>query len=495
MSFNHRFLEILAIIALFLSLHLGCSKTHEPREEIIATVGDRSIEWRLLRRSYELEPKWGRGLTHKDAYQNQLDFLIEQKLFAREAIANGLDKDKSIAGLLTAIKEKEMIKELYRQEVASGVKISEEDYRTAYQRSKKRVRFEFVYTPQPARASIYSTQLRTTALENIQLISPSDEQKGVSPMFSYGDITSELEEVVFDMQPGEVSDPIKIDNGYMVVKLIDGEADKFMSETDFAESKSKIQKVIFERRARKISDEYIYKMLKDQEVKINPPAFYALSEQFSRIVQNKSSDQPFPIYLSNSELNAAETSLKEMADEVLVTFKGGQFTVEEFLRKLWDTPAAMRPQVNMAPQLKKAIAVTVRNHYLAQEAYRQGLDKSPEVRYEAEAQSDEILARYYIRKLRDDLTVTAAEVEEFKHKENFETVSKRFHGKLDDAAVHGIILDYKLTRQRMIAADSLRAVYTVRVDSALFEARIPEPDQIIREKPAGFAYRERFYQF
>lgn len=493
MSFKHRFLEILAIFALLFLLNLGCSKPQEPREEIIATVGDRSIDWRLLRRSYHLEPKWGRGLTEKEAYQNQLDFLIEQKLFAREAIAKGMDKDRSIAGLLTAIKEKEMIKELYRQEVASGVKISEEDYRTAYRRSKKRVKFEFVYTPQPERASIYQGQLKTAPVENIQLISPLEEHKGVSPMFSYGDMVSELEEAVFDMQPGEVSDPIKIDNGYMVVKLIDGEVDKFMSEMDFAESKSKIQKVIFERRARKISDEYIYKMLRDQEIKINPPVFRTLAEQFSEIVENKTSDQPFPIYISNSELQTTQTNLKDIADEVLVTFKGGQFTVEEFLRKLWDTPSAMRPQVNMAPQLKKAIAVTVRNHYLAREAYRQGLDKSPEVRYEAEAQSDEVLARSYIKKLRDNLTVTAAEVEEFKLKENFETVNKRFNGKLDDAAVRGLILDYKLTRQRIIAADSLRAVYPVRIDAALFEARIPEPDRIIREKPAGFAYRERFY--
>ncbi len=493
MSFKHRFLEILAIIALLFSLNPGCSRPQEPREEVIATVGDRSIDWRLLRRSFQLEPKWGRGLTQREAYQNQLDFLIEQKLFAREAIANGLDKDKSIAGLLTAIKGKEMIKELYRQEVASGVKISEEDYRTAYRRSKKRVQFEFVYTPQAERAAIYLAQLKTTPLENIQLASPLDEQKGVSPMFSYGDMASELEEVVFDMQSGEVSKPIKIDNGYMVVKLIDGEADKFMSEMDFAESKSKIRKVIFERRARKISDEYIYKMLRDQEVKINPPAFHALTEQFSQIINNKSSDQPFPIYVSNSELQTTQANLQDMSGEVLVTFKDGQFTVEEFLRKLWDTPAPMRPQVNMAPQLKKAIAVTVRNHYLAQEAYRQGLDKSPEVRYEAEAQCDEVLARYYIKKLREKLTVTDAEVQEFKHKGNFETVNKRFGGKLDEDAVRGLILDYKLTRQRIIAADSLRAVYAVRVDTALFEARIPEPDKIIREKPAGFAYRERFY--
>jgi len=491
--FNHRFLEILAIIVLLFSLNLSCSKTQETRKESIATIGDRTIDWRLLRRSFHLDPKWGRGLTQREAYDNQLNYLIEQKLFAQEAIANGLDTEKAIAGLLDATKEKEMIKELYRQEVASRVDISDEEYRSAYRRSKKKVQFEFVSTPDSARALAYRKQLSSISVGELHLQSPSTEQKGTSPLFSYGDMASELEEVVFDMQPGEVSAPIKINDEYMVVKLVDGEVDKFMSETDFAENKSKIQKVIFERRAREISGEYIYEMLRKQEVKINPPVFYALAEQFSQIVHNNSSEQPAPIYLSNSELKTAEINLKDMANEVLVTFKDGQFTVEEFLRKLWDMPAGMRPQVNMAPQLKKAIAITVRNHYLAREAYQKGLDKSPQVLYEVEAQTDEVLARYYIKKLRDNLTVTPEEVAEFMNKENFAAVNNRLNGKLDAAAVRGIILDYKLTRQRITIADSLRAVYTVRIDTALFEAHLPDADKIIQEKPVGFVYREQFH--
>jgi hypothetical protein len=484
---------MLGIIALLLSLYLNCSKIQESRENVVATVEERSIDWRMIRRSYHLEPKWGRGLTHREAYQNQLDFLIEQKLFALEATANGLDEDKSIAGLLEAVKEKEMIKELYRQEVASRVNISDEEYRTAYLRSKKQVKFEFIYTPDINRALIYLAQLKTTPVEDIQLVSPLTEQKGISPMFSYGDITSELEEVVFDMQLNEVKGPIEIDEKYMIVKVVDGEVDKFMSETDFAENKSKIQKVIFDRRARKISDEYIYKILNDQEVKVNSQTFHALAKQFSEIVKSKNSDSPFPIYVSNSELKATETNLKDMAGEVLVTFKDGQFTIEEFLNKLWNMPGGMRPQVNMAPQLKKAIAVTVRNHYLARQAYQQGLDKSPQVLYEVEAESDQLLARYYLRKIRGKITVTPEEVEEFKHKENFAAVYKRLNGKLDDAAIRNIILDYKLGRQRIETADSLGAIYTVSIDSALVEAHIPKPDEIIREKPAGFAYRDRFY--
>ncbi|NIR67877.1 MAG: hypothetical protein GWN00_37725, partial [Aliifodinibius sp.] len=131
--------------------------------------------------------------------------------------------------------------------------------------------------------------------------------------------------------------------------------------------------------------------------------------------------------------------------------------------------------------------------YLAREAYQQGLDKSPQVRYEVEAESDKLLWRYYIKKIRDNITVTSQEISEFMNKENFGAVNDQLEGKLDAAAVREIILDYKLTQQRIHIADSLRNVYTVRVDSSLFEAHIPEADKIIEEKPIGFVYRDQFY--
>jgi hypothetical protein len=311
-------------------------------------------------------------------------------------------------------------------------------------------------------------------------------------MFGFGDMASEIEDAIFDMELGELKGPIKIENKYMVIKLVDGIKEKFLSETDFAENKNKIQKVLFERRARKISDEYIYNILKNNEIYINPETFFPLAEHFSRYVSNKNSDKPFPIYIDNNEIKAVQLSLDEISDRVLAKYKDGEFTVAEFLMKLLSMPRGMRSQVNMAPQLKKAIAISIRNDYLTRQAYKQGLDKSPAVKYETESQCDEILSRRLLSEMKQEITVTPGEITDFKTKENFAKVNNQFGGKLTDDVIEDIILDYKFSVYRKNFSDSLLSVHPVKVDSVLLHENITDPEKIIQHNPVDFAYAEKF---
>jgi len=95
---------LLLVILFSLLLLLGCEKSVPfDQGDIIATIGPQKIDWKHLQRSYELTPKWGKGLTYKAAYRNQLDFLIDEKLFAQAARSEGLQKDPKIAGYLDYI--------------------------------------------------------------------------------------------------------------------------------------------------------------------------------------------------------------------------------------------------------------------------------------------------------------------------------------------------------------------------------------------------------
>ena len=106
----------------------------------------------------------------------------------------------------------------------------------------------------------------------------------------------ELEKIVFFMEKDEVSNPVQLADGYMVIQLVDGTVEKFTSERDYNESKSKIEKVIFQRKSRVAANTYIKEMMLDKNLKLNPPAFYALSDQLSKIVKDKISENPTPIY-------------------------------------------------------------------------------------------------------------------------------------------------------------------------------------------------------
>ncbi len=481
------------IFFIFFLLFLQCGKNSAPKDSIIAYAGQRPIDWKLLHRNFELNPQWKKGLTQKQAYLKQLDYLIHEKLFAQAAISDGLLQDSLLAGYLKFIQEKELVKELYRQEVASRVEISDQEYQDAYQKLKRQVKFSYVYTPSFSQAEQYGQELKTKTIEEIQLFEPTQDKKGTTPFIAYGELRPEVEETVFTLAPGETSAPLAIDNGYMVVKVIDGRVDLFMSELDFAEKKNKIQKVIFERKAEKVSNTYVKELMADKDLQLNPPVFFALSQEFSKIIKNKFSAEPLPIYVNDSELREARDNLSSLLPQTLITFRGGKMTVAEFLRELSYMPPDLRPNVKMAPQLKDAIGVMVRNKYLANEARRKKLDKIDKVKWEIQVQSDEILARYWLQKKSQHILVTEDEIESFKHSADYLEFQKNSSEEMDDQLIHNFLHLQKLSRYKSLWADSLKTRYTVKIDTNRLVQNIKNPEMMIKENPVPMMVRELYY--
>lgn len=482
---------ILAVLISGVWTLAGCNRSQNS-EPVIATAGNREIDWDLVVRSYHLEPKWDRGLTEREAYMNQVSFLIDQKLYAQAAEVAGLHEIPAIEKYITFIREKEMIKELYRQNVEEQVEISEEQFRQAYVYFKKKVEFQYIFSEDKQRAEHYLQQLQNQPFEEIALLNPVEDEKGVTPEFGFGDMAEVVENVVFNLAYNETGGPIAVDGRWMVVKVTGGKVDKFMAENDYAATKPKLRKIIFNRKAREISDQYIYELLKDEDIDINPDAFFPLAAQFEAIVEDKETKDPFPVYLNDSELKVARSNVEADWDKPLVTFGDQTMTVYTFLETLFNMPTGLRPQVNFKPQLKKAIAVVVRNAYLVDRAYAQNLDKNQRVLYESQWQIDAVLARTWLKSYRDELQCSEAEVEAMKKHENFEELNRRFNNNLTDEQVRNLLLDKKFALLKMQLADSLRSVYTVELDSTEFISNITHPEKLIDHRPVAFSYREKF---
>jgi hypothetical protein len=486
---NSFFLFFVPLILFFLT----CNQQSEIDDSIIARAGSRMIDWKLLQRSYELNPQWKKDLTYKQAYLRQLDYLINEKLFAQAAVKNGLLQDSLLRGYLKFIQEKELVKELYRQEVVSQVEISEQEYQEAYQKLKRRIKFEYIQTSSAERAEKYASELKLKGVKEILLLEPEIDLKGISPLMAFGELRLELEEKVFNLQAGEIAGPIPIDNGFMVVKLVDGQVDLFMSELDFAEKKNKIQKVIFDRKASVISNTYIKELMADKNLTLNPEVFYALSQEFSRIIKNKFSAEPIPIYISDEELAQSRNDLSGLLPQTLITFRDGQMTVGEFLKELSYMPPDLRPNLKMIPQLKDAIGVIIRNKYLARKARQRGLDKNKQVKWETQVQSDEILARYWLWKKSELLTITPEEVLAFKQNENFQKYQKMNNSEPSDEVIRNLLFKQKNARQKLLLADSLKITYDVKVDSSRLTSHLKNAEEIIQYNPIPMIVRELYY--
>ncbi|MFZ0390003.1 MAG: peptidylprolyl isomerase [Calditrichia bacterium] len=485
--------RISGVIAL-LSLGIwGCSKNELPAEEIIARVSNHPIEWVQLRRSFELNPKWGKGLTYRQAYLNQLNYLTDQKLFALAARSAGLDQDSLLAQRLEFIHEKEMIKELYRQKVAKRVEISKEEYQQGYRNLKKRIRLNYIFTPDSVRALAYFSRLQFTPFKDLQLENDIQERKGATPLFTFGDMEPQIEEAAFALKLGESAGPLPVKNGFMVIQLAYGETDKFMSDNDFAEKKNKVHKIIWDRKAGQIANRYIKELMLSKNLDLNPPVFYALAGQFSRVVQNKFSTDPSPVYINNEEIRQVKLKLSDISGEVLIRHREGEMTVADFLARLSRMPAELRPKVKTAKQLKDAVGVIVRNEYLVREAEKMRLQDNPTVLRETAASQDAMLAYAWLEKQKKTLQASEAEVSRFKSSRGYESLLQKAANPLSPQEARDILLELKFRDLKIQLSDSLKTVYPVSVDSALFLQHLKTPDKIIRKDPPRIVVRELFY--
>ncbi|NIS27438.1 hypothetical protein GWN28_27780, partial [candidate division KSB1 bacterium] len=359
--------------------------------------------------------------------------------------------------------------------------------------SKKKVTFNYVYTEKPNRAHYYYRQMKSVAFDSIRLVEPGMDRKGTTRTMSFGDLAPEIEAFIFEMKPGEVAEPIEILSGYMVIQLVDGVVDKFMSEIDLAQNKSSLKRVIFERKAGPLANNYVKNLMLKKRLTLNPDSFFALSKLFSQLTE-KADPEPglIPVNLADHELSAVDHEAVSLRGSILATYEGGYLTVGEFLDRLQNMPAGLRPRVKMDRQLKDAIGVMVRNQFLANQARAAGLLETPEVRKEIRIQQDQALAEHYINVRRNQVKISNEEIGTFRQSLEFEELNQRLNSALTTEKIASVILDFKMAKTKLMLSDSLRQQFQVLVDSTGLRALVQNPEEIIDQDPMPFVTRKIF---
>ena len=462
----------------------GCSRT--PADlRVVGSVGDREIDARRLKRSYELSPQWRKGMTNREAHLRQLDYIMVNAMYAAEARREGLERDSNVAAHVAFLRDKELIKALYEREVRGRVLISEAEYADGYRWLKRAVSFDFIYSPDSARAVRYGRQLRVDSLPAITMLDPVADVKGTRKGVKYGELASELERPLFDGRPGDVAGPIYIRDGFMVVKVVGGEVDRFMSDMDFAAQKNRVGAIIGNRKADSLARGYIGRLMQDKGLTLNPETFWALAPVLAQRIRAVPAD-PFgvaPVNVTDRDLWRVEDDLGSLETQVLATYRDGSMTAGGFVTALAAMPPGLRPPLQSPQHLKDAVAIIVRNRYLAEAAREMGLEDDPDVRRNIEEQVDDALARLWLIRQIEGIPVTAADIDAYRQAggnapdetARMEEIRRRKLG----ATIPGIL-------------DRLRRQYEPDIDTTALLTMIPQPEERIGSDPTPFVVRELF---
>ncbi len=480
--------SLLSLLLLSAVVVAGCAKKEEPKDAV-ARVGDRVIDFAELNRSFALHPQWTKGQTELQAYLTQLDALVAQKVYAGEAERLGLDRDSLMQAYCVFLKQKEMIKGLYRKEIREKVQVSEAEAREAYEWSRRKPDFEYILARDSARCAALARQFAGVSADRIILPPDSSVRVGSHEAVKLGDFPPDLERAVFTARLHDVRGPVRVPGGFMAVKITGGTQEKFLSDNEFTLNRERMDHAVRDRKTDSLAVLYVSDLMRDKDLRLNGPVFWAVAGHFFQRVQETHLD-PMKIRnvnVTSDELRLLDADLGSMAGAVVAAHKEGALTVRELMQALACMPGSLRPRVRTPENLKAAVGMIVRNQYLLREAERRGLAGDPVVLSEYRLQRDETLASAYYTRRRGEIQLTPQEVDDFKKHSRIgeEQVFFKFN-------MASLARDAKIDSVLKSELPRLKARYDIALDSSKVRSMIKTPDTILNEDPVRIYVREIF---
>jgi peptidyl-prolyl cis-trans isomerase C len=199
--------------------------------KILAVVGDKEIrqsDFDML--IQQIGPQRAMQFQSPEGQKQLLDELIHQELFLIDGKANKIDETEGFKNELEFVKEN-MIKQFAIRDLLDDVKVEEKEIEAFYSENANMFRNEESVTA--SHILVDSEEVAKEALEALNngesfeevakkySSCPSAQNGGDLGNFTRGKMVPEFEAAAFDLNVGEVSEPVQTQFGYHIIKVTD----------------------------------------------------------------------------------------------------------------------------------------------------------------------------------------------------------------------------------------------------------------------------------
>jgi hypothetical protein len=405
------FSKHIALIFLWILLAaVSCSKKDQP--EIIARVGGIDITAEEFRKRFELNP---RLLQFKDVEQAKIRFLgslVAEKLLALEGYNQGLAESNKAKAFLDQINREAVIEEFYNAKIASKIQIEEDELRQAYAKTRRELAVQYVSFVHLEEAKKFRE--RVLAGKSFAAANPAIAEKtsndgaGIDTLtLKWGQATPAIEDALYRLKPGEVSEPIAALNEFYVARILSETSDAFGTEDDFHQKREAINRILAKRKRSAAFIDYFKKMMVGKKTKVPPERLQYVVEKLEEALSIGHATSATLRVLNPSPMNEIEfsralQSLETNLNEILVTFDDGSaWTIQEFLQRL----AVGRYYLDFNEQkrfrldVRQAIITMIEQEYVYKEAVKEKLHQSYSVEDEVAIWRENLAAHGLVQQL------------------------------------------------------------------------------------------------
>ncbi|MCP4705293.1 MAG: hypothetical protein GY865_11845, partial [candidate division Zixibacteria bacterium] len=225
MQKNVFFLTFSAILTLSGLLLIGCGG--DDNNLILAEVGQDKIPAILLNEIFDRQAQPFNSFDEELEFRKAiLDSLIIQQLLIQEAYRLGLDASEEVNRLILANKGEFLLDVLYQREIEDKVLINEAEVRALYDSLEYMVKASHILVSDEETGLILYDSLQNgadfgTMAVNHSIDPSAKENRGDLGYIVWGRTVKAFSEVIFNLNPQEISKPFESNFGWHIARVDD----------------------------------------------------------------------------------------------------------------------------------------------------------------------------------------------------------------------------------------------------------------------------------
>ena len=445
-------------------------------QNTIATIGNDIISADEFIERYELTPQLYAGMigAEESAKKEFLYSIIAEKLWALEAESIGLGKSELITSTYRAIEKMYVRDELYREEILNKVHISDEYLAEAFLRNSLILNLNYIFSTDFSEIEAIYEQLKSGVnFYSILLSRPESKLQEAPYTISYGQMDKSVEDKLYNLKLGEITEPVKAPNGWYIFKLLSIQ-EKTIENVEQAQAEEKyVLKVAKQTIIDSLYNVFFSTFFKDVKAETNKELLFELSDLIIESLRNRSQRDSISsndkIYLTSDDLYDIEDDLgAKKLNAVFIRLDDKPETIDDFMQEL----AIEKFYVDsldtdhIRGRLNYYVRKFIEHELFAREGYKRGLQNLPEVRRETDMWKSYYLSEALRKEIIDSIEVTDEEVNNYILEKGGDSLSsvevKIIELLTDDLDVIQLVLD-----ELNSGADfrELAAEYTIREEA------------------------------
>lgn len=365
----------LAVLAILISgLQFGCGQSDGT---LVARVGDEKI---TIKDFEEFLKQNARGyLSAEEEYQGKLmllDSLINHRLLVQEARARHIDQSPEVARILEANRSGFLLDALYETKVGQKAVVTEAEVRKMYADLEFQIRPYQIQLNDWDTANMVFEMIKEGAdFEEMAYQFSLDERakrnRGDMGYFIRGSAPEEFEQVVFDLEIGEITPPFETPYGIHIVKMVDKRPND--ARTGYSAMRHELEKQMLAARTQLIAQQFFDSIATKYPVTVD-------RDVADYVTHKRTVIYPPPVVAKLPKYDFDDDQLdRDEKELVLASWEGGEMTLIEYLIEVRRSiPAENRPTFEEYERMEQLIFQLKQIEIMVYEAERQ---KIPETEY------------------------------------------------------------------------------------------------------------------